>query len=406
MGRERTALIVGGGIIGVTSAYVLARDGWRVRIVDRRAGVGLGTSFGNGRQLSYSHTNALANPHLLPHLPRLALGFDDAFRLNLTLEPGFLRWLGIFLANCTPGAFRRNTLEVLALAERSRKALGEFLDGYPVDFDRRPVGKLVLLHTDAEAGQARAVMEMKRKAGLKQDFLTPTEALEIEPALERMAHPFAGALYAPNDETGNCPMFAEQVLSVSRREFGVEFEGNKKVREIRRHAGKAETSFWDGDRRVDDLVVVAAGHQTSESLQPMGYRLPIAAMKGYSFTAPLGNAAPTVSVTDIKRRLVFTNLGDRMLVAGIAELGRVDDKVDPARLRSMIASARDALPEAAVYSEADNGWAGLRPMTPNSQPITRMLNAHVAVNAGHGMLGWTLAMGSAERLGEVVRERI
>ena len=137
-------------------------------------------------------------------------------------------------------------------------------------------------------------------------------------------------------------------------------------------------------------------------LAPLGHSLPITPMKGYSFTAPIGNAPPEVSITDSRRRIVFTRSSDRMLVAGIAEIGTLDTRVDPVRLASMKQAARQSLPEAADFTKTDAGWAGFRPMTPNSQPIIRQLERGIAVNAGHGMLGWTLAMGSAERLSRAV----
>lgn len=402
MGLARSAVVVGGGVIGVTSAYALARDGWRVHLLDQNREVAQEASLGNGRQLSYSHTNALASPGLLGQVPRLLLGCDAAFRMTLSGRSGYLEWLARFLANCTPAAHRRNTLEVLQLAQESHAAMDRLLASHPVEFARKRAGKLVVLHSEAEVEALRPMLAAKRAAGLDQSLLTHEEACAIEPALARSPDRLAGALHAPGDETGDCSAFSLGLLRIACEEFGVQFSGGSDVTALVRSRDKTEVVLADGTRLAADLAVVASGHAVNRLIAPLGHRLPIQPMKGYSFTAPSGNAAPLVSVTESKRRIVFTNLGDRMLVAGIAEMGRVDSAVDTRRLESMIAAAYAFLPEAAVYGEADAGWAGLRPITPNSQPIIGMLAPGIAVNGGQGMLGWTLAMGSAERLATAV----
>jgi len=402
MSRGKTAIIIGGGVVGVTGAYTLARDGWNVRLIDRLPDVGLGASLGNGRQLSYSHTNALASPGLIKQMPRLALGCDDAFRIRLRPDIHFVSWIMQFLAQCTPGRNRRNTLAGLELAEESRQAMGRLLARHPIAFDHRKTGKFVLLRGDEEIANATAGVKAKREQGVDQRLLSPQEAFEIEPALANCAEPIDGAIFTASDESGDCSSFASQLMQVLRAEYGVKFHSGNKAVQIKRHADSSIVTLANGDEFTADMVVVCGGHQSNDLLAPMGLRLPIEPMKGYSFTAPLGNAAPVASVTDSKRRIVFTNLGDRMLVAGIAELGRVDSTLDEGRLASMVKAARASLPEAAVYSEASPGWTGMRPMTPNSLPIIRILAPGIAANTGHGMLGWTMAMGSAERLSQLL----
>ena len=405
MGQARTALVVGGGIIGITSAYALARDGWKVRLIESERSLATGASSGNGRQLSYSHTNALASPGLIPQIPGLLLGCNEAFRLSLRPDLQFAGWALRMLRNSTSEAFRRNTLETLALAERSRGAMEALLARHDIEFDRRRTGKLVLLRGEKEEREARSSMAMKTAAGLKQVMLDAQELCAIEPALAQSADPATAALYSPEDETGDCATFARGLCYVAIQDYGLEVSSGAKVTHVRRRNDGAEIELAGGETIHGDLVVIANGHKTTGLLAPLGYRMRIEPMKGYSFTAPIGNAPPRVSITDSKRRIVFTNIGDRMLVAGIAEMGRVDQRVDRQRLETMKAAARASLPEAALYSESDDGWVGFRPMTPNSQPVTRLLEKGIAVNAGHGMLGWTLAMGSAERLAELVSPR-
>lgn len=400
MDRTRKAIIVGAGAIGVTSAYTLARDGWQVRIIDSNPKPAMGASFGNGRQLSYSHTNALASSQILGQIPRLLARCDDAFRMGVFGSSGYYRWIAKFLANCTTPAYHKNTLQVLALAQESQRAMGDLLDRHPIDFEHHTTGKLVILRTEKEVRAARQIVAAKQETGLLQKILNRDEATNLEPALAGSSENIAGAIYAPNDATGDCHRFSVELLDILQCHYGVSYSGGISVKRI----GNSRVVLSNEKTLTADLVVVANGHRARQLLAPIGHSVPIQPMKGYSFTAPVGYAAPTVSITDSKRRIVFTNLGDRMLVAGIAEMGNVDTSVDTNRLRSMISAARASLPEAAVYDEADAGWAGLRPLTPNSQPITRMLAPGLAVNTGHGMLGWTLAMGSAERLARAVRE--
>ena len=162
MSRDKSAIIVGGGIIGVTGAYALAREGWRVRVLDAAPDVGMGASFGNGRQLSYSHTNALASPGLLTQIPRLALGLDEAFRIRLKFDGNFARWVAGFLAQCTARRNKRNTLEALELAEQSRRAMERLQEHLPIQFDHRKTGKFVLLRGEKEVASARAGVSVRK----------------------------------------------------------------------------------------------------------------------------------------------------------------------------------------------------------------------------------------------------
>jgi len=404
MTSEKSAIVVGGGIIGVTSAYTLARDGWRVTLIERNHAVGLGASFGNGRQLSYSHTSALASPTLLAHLPQLVLGHDEALRVNFSFDAQLLGWTARFLANCTTRAHRRNTRAVSMLAVRSREAMARLLAKHPLDFDRRRSGKMVLLHSGNDLRAARQMQAINAVSGIEQRLLEPEEAIREEPALAQCTDQLVGALYSPGDETGNCQAFAAALLRVLKEKFDVSFRHGEEVDGVTPSSSGAVVKLASGGEMSTDLVVIANGDRANDLAAPLGVRCPIQPMKGYSFIAPAGPEAPRRSITDPTRRIVFTNLGDEMLVAGNAELGPTDCAIEAGPLQSMIAAARSALPMAADYAKVHSGWAGYRPLTPNSQPITRMVKPGIAVNAGHGMLGWTLAMGSAERLAEIVRK--
>lgn len=400
MVKAKSAIVIGAGIIGITSAYALAKQGWNVTILDAREGPALGASLGNGRQLSYSHTDALANPRLLTKLPSLALGADDTFRLSLKPDPALLKWLGQFLRNCTASRSRANTLANLALAEMSRRGMETLLQQHPIEFDQQSSGKLVLYRDEAEFGHAAKAMDLKVQQGSVQRAVDRDEALTIEPALGQCLEDLEGAIYSPEDRTGNCTLFASQLLKLAQREYGVNFLRNARVETLALNGNRARVQLANGDIFEASLAVVCAGHHSNRLLAPLGHSVPVQPMKGYSFTATKGESAPETSITDSKRRIVFTGIGDEILVAGIADLGNDCPKLDDHRMASMIQSARQCLPLAANYEAAGNFWTGHRPVTPNSLPITERITPSLAVNTGHGMLGWTLAMGSAAVLAD------
>jgi D-amino-acid dehydrogenase len=245
-------------------------------------------------------------------------------------------------------------------------------------------------------------MLAKVSAGSNQKPLTATEAIEVEPALAQYAN-LVGAIYAPGDYTGNCALFAEKLINLACQKFGAEFHGGVHASSIEDYGKTAGLICDDGALYRADKLVVCAGHHSHRLLKPLGYRLPMVAMKGYSFTAPKSSLVPKVSVTDSSRRIVLTDIGDRLLVAGAADLGDDRSGYSKARTDSVLNAAKTAFPDAANYNCAGDFWAGHRPLTPNSLPITKRLSHSVAVNTGHGMLGWTLAMGSAVVLTEALK---
>lgn len=403
MGTGKRAIVIGAGVVGVTSAWALAREGWQVTVLDEAAEPACGASWGNGRQLSYSYTDALAQPGLMASLPRLALGMDHAFRLSLPTTLSGISWLAQFLRNCTSANWRSNTLECLTLALQSRDELHALCDRHTLDFSHKVAGKMVL-YRDLEAfTKAQQSMTLKVARGAELQALAPDEIVHFEPAL-RGVEGLAGAIYAHGDETGDCASFTRQLMALATRRYGAIFASGRKVTSLSRRSQGALVHCAGGEEMAADLVLVCGGYRSSALLAPLGHALPILPMKGYSFIAPAGPLAPERSVTDSCRRIVFTRLGDEVLVAGLADLGDYSTSCSKSRLAQLHADAAAALPDAAIYAEAHSEWCGHRPLTPNSLPVTRMLEPWLAVNSGHGMLGWTLAMGSAARLAQVVRE--
>ena len=399
MGTGKDAIVVGAGIVGATSAFAMAKAGWKVRLVDSHPEPGMGASFGNGRQLSYSYTNALASPDILAELPRLALGLDPGFRLRLAPSISSLRWLTRFLRNCTAKRYRQNTLDVLQLAEKSRMEMQSFLNNNPIDFDQRNAGKLILFSDQESFKNAKSMLEAKIASGSHQTAISAAEVQELEPATRQYSE-LVGAIYAPDDQTGDCALFAKRLIQLATKNYGAIFDRDHSVASLSPQGGKTAVNFPDGDEALTDMAVVCSGYHANHLLGPMGHKLPLIPMKGYSFTAPRTAMSPQVSITDAVRRIVFTDLGERVLVAGLADLGSNGADYAKERMDALVRAAKSSLPGAADYDAASDFWVGHRPLTPDSLPITRRLSRSLAVNTGHGMLGWTLAMGSAAILVE------
>ena len=388
--------VVGAGVIGIATAYSAARRGLSVRIVDRAAGPALGASFANGAQLSYAYTEAMASPSLFHKLPSIALGMDRALSLRWSLDPDFLRWGLAFLRNATPGRFRANTLAVLELATESRIAMEALLARHSLAFQHTAPGKMHLYRDPRALLAAAKMVELKQKHGVTQTVLTPRQAIDLEPALAD-ASDLAGVVHSPEEEVGDPQLFSVALLSLLESRYAATTCFGFDVVKLMRGADGIHLEARDGRQLRTRKLVACAGVDAATLARGMGTSLPLMPVKGYSFTTAPGAKAPRVSITDTDRKLVFCRLGDKIRVAGMAEVGNHSAEVDPINAARLVAMARDSLPAAADYDTVESHWAGLRPMTPSSVPIIRRVQQDIVVNVGHGMLGWTLAMGAGER---------
>jgi len=399
------AIVLGAGVVGMATAYALARGGMSVMLVDKAPEPGRGTSFANGAQLSYAYTDALASPALMARLPALALALDPAFRLRPSIDPDFLHWIVAFLRNCTAAAFRENTLAGLELALESRSSLHELLARHPLEFGHTRPGKLHLYEDERSFAAAREVLLLKRRAGVVQEALTPGETVAVEPALAARGHRLVGAIHSPEEEVGDPFLFCRALLQTLREHYGLRSSFGMAVRRLELDGSKPAVVMDDGDRIEAENLVICAGVDAPDLLRGTGIKVPIWPMKGHSLTAPAGPEAPQVSITDVARKLVFCRLSGMIRVAGLADLGTRVAAVQPDRLASLVSAAKEALPDAAEYERIELSWAGLRPMTPSSLPIIRRARKGVILNVGHGALGWTYAMGAAERAARLLVEQ-
>jgi D-amino-acid dehydrogenase len=402
-------LVLGAGVIGVTSAWYLAEAGNDVVVVERRSAPAQETSFANGGQISAAHAEPWAKPAVLPKLLRW-LGREDApMRFRWRADPAQWRWAFGFLAECLPGRFERNVLRLSELARYSREQLIALRERSGIEYDCLQRG---ILHFCSDAKEYEALARHAKamnRPDAERRVLSAPECIALEPALARSSVPIAGGVYAPTDESGDAQRFT-QALATLAAARGVVFRygasisgievGGARVRGIR---------LAHGEVMVADATVVALGSYSPRLLAPLGMRLPIFPLKGYSITLALkGEApeAPMVSLTDEAHKIVISRFGNRLRAAGTAELAGYDLSINRVRCEAIAQRVRQLFPALGVEGEVET-WAGLRPATPSNVPIVqRTRYENLYLNTGHGTLGWTLACGSGRVLADLVAGRV
>jgi len=395
-------LIVGAGVIGLSSAYYLSRAGHHVTVADRHAQVASETSFGNGGQLSYSYVAPLAGPGVVSMLPRWLTHSESPVRFRPRLSVEQWRWCLQFLLACTRERSELTTRQLLSLSFLSRTLLHELIDAEPaLDFDFVRSGKLVL-HRDATAMRsALDLLEFQRTLGCEQQALSADACVELEPSLAHLRPVLAGGIYTPSEDTADCERFCKGLETLLRAR-GVQFLLNTPIDTLKAAPGGGVDAWSGGAPLAADHVVIAAGAAAARLLKPVGIRVPVYPLTGYSLTFELHPQAlaPRVSITDFSRKVVYARLGQRPRVAGIGDIGGYSLEPDAARVAALRAQAADMYP-GLVGAAAGRAWLGLRPATPRGLPIigpTRFPN--LWLNVGHGALGFTLAAGSAALLAQ------
>jgi D-amino-acid dehydrogenase len=402
-------LVLGAGVIGLSSAYYLHRAGHQVVVVDRHTEVASETSFGNAGQLSYSYVAPLAGPGVLSKLPVWLTRRDSPVRFKPSANPEQWRWCLEFALACTRKRSDSTTRKLLSLSFLSRTLMHELVREEPaLAFDFTRSGKLVV-HRDASAMRgAVELLEFQRSLGCEQQALTAQECVALEPALDSVRGELAGGIYTPSEDTADCYRFCKGLEALLRAR-GVRFELNTPVDELHVAKNGRVQVRSRGKTLQAEQIVVAMGAGAAKLLKPLGVRIPVYPLKGYSLTYELGpNAiAPKLSVTDFSRKVVYARLGERLRVAGMADLDGFSLKADPARLATLRSETASLFPAAAATSGAVTEWTGLRPATPRGTPIVGPTpHRNLWLNVGHGALGFTLATGSAALLTHWLDERL
>lgn len=399
-------LVLGAGVVGITSAWYLRQAGHQVSVVDRQAAPALETSFANGGQISVSH----AGPWATPQAPAIGLRglFDSGapVRFSPTANHRQWRWMGAFLRECLPGRVRRNTDVLARLAVSSHAELRTLREQLALEYDQSTSGILHVFSDAREFERARARARWLEPHGVRIDVCDAQRCADIEPAVAGGNRPLVGGLHAPHDEVGDAHRFT-QALAAECLAAGVVFHHETTVEALDLHEGTVRGVAVRDARGVRGLlraeqVVCALGTHTRQLVEQHGPRPALYPIKGYSLTFTAGPDAPHVSLTDEEHRIVLSRLGNRIRVAGMAELGGHTVTVEEERVALLKRLTRELCPDAGDIDSAE-AWAGLRPCTPGNVPlIGRSRITGLWYNTGHGSLGWTLSCGSARLLSRLM----
>jgi D-amino-acid dehydrogenase len=399
-------LVLGSGVIGTCAAWYLAQDGHEVVVLERHGGAGLETSFANAGEVSPGYASPWAGPGVPVKAIKWLLMRHRPLVVRPRIDPSMWRFVWSMLANCTEARYRRNKSRMVPLAEYSRDCLRALRRDTGIAYDERSLGTLQLFRTQQQVDGTAKDVAILRDFGVRHEVLDRDGIVAVEPALAAVRDKFVGALRLPGDETGDCHQFTTGLAALAI-EAGATF----------RFGVRVDGLLAEGDRVVGvrtsvgtmkgDAYLVALGSHSPQLVGPLGIRLPVYPVKGYSITVPIDDpaGAPESTVMDETHKVAITRLGNRIRVGGTAELAGFDLRLRDARRATLEHVVTDLFPHGGDVRRAEF-WTGLRPMTPDGPPVlgpTRYRNLHLAT--GHGTLGWTMAAGTGRVVADVIAGR-
>jgi D-amino-acid dehydrogenase len=403
-------LVLGAGVIGTSTAWYLAEHGHEVTVIDRRDAAGMETSFANGGQISVCHAEPWANPDAPMKILHWLWRDDAPLLFRLRMDPAQWSWGIRFLLECTPAKTRENIGEIVKLALYSRDALQALRAQTGIHYDELELGILHYYTQQDEFERAVEAAGIMQEYGLDRDVKTADEALKIEPALESARAKIVGATYTSSDESGDAHLFTQRLAKLAEQK-GAKFLYDCDVKSIEME-GDIVCGVRVSHRKADGVMkgdgyVVAMGSYSPLLTRAIGLHLPVYPAKGYSASVPIADEskAPRVSLTDDEAKIVITRLGNRMRIAGTAELSGYSTDLNMVRCEALTRRVSELFPGAGEYDRA-SFWTGLRPSTPSNVPLigrTRFENLYL--NTGHGTLGWTMAAGSGRALADIISGR-
>jgi D-amino-acid dehydrogenase len=399
-------LILGSGVIGVTSAYYLAKAGHEVTVVDRQPKPALETSFANAGEVSPGYSSPWAGPGVPVKAIKWLLMKHGPLVIRPKPDPVMWIWLLKMLRNCTSARYTVNKGRMIPIAEYSRECLRALRSETGIRYDERERGTLQLFRYAAQLDQTAGDIAVLKQYGVPFEVLDRAGCVAAEPALSAVQEKIAGGLRLPLDETGDCHMFT-QALALEAEKLGVRFAFNVGIEGLTADATRVTGVATSAGVMQADAYVVALGSWSPRLVRPLGISLPVYPVKGYSITVPISDpdAAPVSTVMDESYKVAITRLGDRIRVGGTAEVSGYSTKLYAARRATLDYSLTELFPRGGRLADA-TFWSGLRPMTPDGPPVigaTRYANLHL--NTGHGTLGWTMACGSGRVLADLLSGR-
>jgi D-amino-acid dehydrogenase len=403
-------LVLGAGVVGITTAWYLQKQGHQVTVVDRQNQAGLETSYANGGQISVSHAEPWANPSAPLKVLKWLTRPDAPLLFRPKLDPDQWRWALSFLGQCTSARAAHNIRQIVNLGTYSRSQLQALRKEAGIEYDHLEKGILHFYTNPAEFDGAMEPTRIMQDLGCDRQVIDADRAVELEPALKPIRDRIAGATYTSEDESGDARLFTQN-LATRCAEAGVEFRYGTEILSFERAGERVlgVQTLREGHHETlrADAYVLSMGSFSAALARQLGIFLNIYPAKGYSITVPVKNeeAAFNVSLTDDEYKLVYSRLGDRMRVAGTAELSGYSRKLNYTRCRAIVRRTAEVMPEAGYWDQAEF-WTGLRPATPSNVPyIGKSHFANLYLNTGHGTLGWTHSCGSAAALADIIDGR-
>jgi D-amino-acid dehydrogenase len=399
-------LVLGSGVIGVTTAYYLAQAGHEVEVVDRQSGPALETSFANAGEVSPGYSSPWAGPGIPLKAIKWLLMRHGPLVVRPKFDPAMWSWLLKMLRNCTSARYAINKARMVPIAEYSRDSLRALRQETGIAYDERSRGTLQLFRTQAQVDGTGGDIDVLKQFGVPFEVLDPAGCIAAEPALAKVRDKIKGGLRLPGDETGDCQMFTERLAALCAGR-GVKFRFGTAIDKIL-VSGKAVTGVaTSAGLLTADAYVVALGSYSPLILKPLGLSVPVYPVKGYSITVPITNpdGAPVSTVMDESYKVAITRLGDRIRAGGTAEISGYDLRLHDARRDTLEHSVGELFPNGGSLKDA-TFWCGLRPMTPDGPPIIGESGVGgLFLNTGHGTLGWTMACGSGRVIADVISGR-
>ena len=400
-------LVLGAGVIGVTTAYYLAKQGYDVVVVDRQLDVAQEASSANAGQISPGY----ASPWAAPGIPLKAIKWllqrrHAPFSVKLTADPFQYQWMLKMLRNCTAKRYAVNKERMVRMAEYSRDCLDILRAETGIEYEGRQYGTTQLFRTQQQLDSAAQDIAVLEQSKVAYQLLQPAEIAQVEPALATVADTLTGALHLPGDQTGDCNLFTHNLAAMAR-DLGVEFRLGCSVQSISSHGDQITGVYIDGVLETADQYVVALGSYSRAMLMPLGIKVPVYPLKGYSLTVPIIDPAmaPRSTVMDETYKVAITRLDQRVRVGGMAQVAGFDLTLDPKQRVTLEYVTGLLYPQAGDLTQAEF-WTGLRPATPDGTPIVgHTAYRNLFLNIGHGTLGWTMSCGSASYLTDIISQR-
>jgi D-amino-acid dehydrogenase len=400
----KEVLILGAGVSGVLAAYFLGREGYQVRVIDRQDTAAMECSFANGGQLSYSHAEPWANPAVFPKVFKWMFRDDAPLVMRFSADPQMIRWGLEFLWNCRPSAAHRNSRALMKLGLHSKEVMAEIMAETGVAFHHSDKGILHVFSSQKGFDDAVKQVQFQEKLGCHEQVMNMDECLKLEPSLAKSTKPLYGGVYAPIDEMGDVHLFTQELADYCVKHFKAEFLYHHEIIALEAQSNRITHVVTNQGNLSADEYVLALGAYSPLLTKPLGFRLPIYPMKGYSITFNATEDMPELSVTDDDLKIVYTRLGDKIRCAGTAEFAGYNTSLSQKRIDPIMRGIRTLFPQADLSEVSE--WACLRPSTPDGPPIigkTPLENLYL--NTGHGTLGWTQGAATADLLASVMTGR-